>query len=106
ATGVIAAVALMVIPGGQAVMTWKTGAQVAAGIAFGAATIILPSLLDDIVAGVLIDASVFGELAGDAFASGSGVTMSGLAGLGGNAPLRPEQAVAYAGMQNEVIARY
>lgn len=105
--GVIAGVALMLIPGaGQAISAWKTGYQVGVGITLGAATIVLPSLLDDIVAGVLIDDSVFGELAGDAYVSGAGVIMSGVAGMGGNAPLKPEQAVAYAGMQNEVIARY
>lgn len=106
-TGVVAGIALMLVPGaGQAFAGWKTGLQVGVGLTLSAATIVLPNLLDDLVAGVLIDDSVFGELAGDAFVSGSGVIMSGVAGFGGNAPLHPDQAVAYMGTQNEVIARY
>jgi hypothetical protein len=75
-------------------------------LAVSAASTILTPILADMVAGILIDDTVFGEKAGDALVSGSGVIMSTVAGLGGNAPLTPEEAVAYTNTQNEVIAQY
>jgi murein DD-endopeptidase MepM/ murein hydrolase activator NlpD len=67
---------------------------------------ILPAMLQDIVAGVLIDDDTVGEAAGDALVSGTGAFMSTLAGRGGNAPLKPADAVAYTQAQTEVLAQY
>lgn len=66
----------------------------------------LPALLEDMVAGVLVDNQTFGEAAGDAIVSGAGSMMSTMAGAGGNAPLHPAQAVAYTNLQRQVIAQY
>ena len=60
-----------------------------------AATYFLPSMLDDIVAGVLVDKTTIAEDAGDALTSGAAGIMSTLAKLGGNAPLTATQATGY-----------
>lgn len=74
--------------------------------AFGVALIYLPALLKDTVAGVVVDSSTVGELAGDAITSGSSGMMGTVASLGGNAPLTIPQAVAYQNLSKKVIAQY
>lgn len=81
-------------------------AQMAAGAGFSVALIMLPAMLQDIVAGVLVDEGTIGEGAGDAITSGSGALMSSLAAVGGNAPLTPAQAVAYNELSQDVASQY
>lgn len=66
----------------------------------------LPSLLQDIVAGVVVDNTTIGDLAGDAITSGSSNMMGSLAKTGGNAPLSVEQAIAYSNLSKQVAAEY
>ena len=70
------------------------------------ASFILPGLLADLVAGVVIDKDTVGEAAGDAITSGSSGLMGEVAAAGGNAPLTPEQAVAYNNLSNNIAAQY
>lgn len=70
------------------------------------AMMVLPGMLADIIAGNLIDENTFGEASGDAITAGAGHLMSQTAGAGGNAPLKPDQAVAYENLHQSVIAQY
>lgn len=85
-------------------------ASLAANVAINAlpdiALAALPYLLQDIVAGVIVDDTTVGDNAGNALISGAGSIMSQAAHYGGNAPLTPEEAVAYDKLNDEVIARY
>lgn len=100
AASLVGGVAMLFVPG---VNFTKVGIQVASQAAFSVGMMILPELLKDIVAGTVADSHTKGEASGNAITSGSGFMMSELAGEGGNAPLTPDQAVAYDGLQNEVI---
>lgn len=102
----LAGIALMIIPGAQTIEAGKIVGQVAFAAATLAATIVLPALLSDIVAGVLVDKNTAGEGAGNAIASGSSAMMGDVAAGGGNAPLTPDQAVAYQNVQNTTLAQY
>lgn len=93
-------------PIGWGVLASQAVQSVAITAAISVARSVLTPMLADMVAGVLVDDTTFGEKSGDAIVSGSGVIMSKLAGAGGNAPLKPEQAVAYTNIQNEVLAQY
>jgi len=84
----------------------KLALQAAQSIAIGVAISFLPALLQDIVAGVLVDKTTIGEDAGDAVTSGASGIMSTAASTGGNAPLTPTQAVAYNGLTQEIAAQY
>ncbi|NTW61147.1 hypothetical protein HGB24_00480 [Candidatus Saccharibacteria bacterium] len=106
AGSIIAGVAMFFLPGGAVAMTLKDIAQGAAGVAFAAAEFILPAMLQDIVAGVLVDESTVGELAGEAISSGAAVLMGNLAKSGGNAPLSPDQAKEYSEIAREINAQY
>lgn len=66
----------------------------------------LPNLLQDIVAGVVIDSNTVGGQSGNAIVSGAGQLMSSLAQVGGNSPLTPDQAVAYNDLSNQVAKTY
>ena len=74
------------------------------GITLG--EVFLPNLLKDIVAGNLIDKYTVGAYAGDAITSGASGIMGTSAKFGGNAPLTPDQAVAYNSLSNNIIAKY
>jgi len=80
--------------------------KIVGAAAFSVALIYLPALLKDAVAGVVVDSSTVGELAGDAITSGSSGMMGTVASLGGNAPLTIPQAVAYQNLSKKVIAQY
>lgn len=77
-----------------------------AGAGIGLAEIFLPSLLKDIVAGKIIDKYTVGADAGNAIVSGASGIMGTTAKYGGNAPLTPEQAVAYYKLSDSVLADY
>lgn len=99
--------AVWLIPGGgQAISGTRVAVQVGIGLITFAAMAVLPSMIADLIAGNLVDKNTVGEQAGNAFVSGSGYMMSGLAAAGGNAPLTPEQAVAYTKFNDSVIAKY
>lgn len=102
----LAGVALMIIPGTQAIEASKIAGQIALAAVTTAATIILPSLLADIVAGVLVDNNTAGEAAGNAITAGASNMMSTTAAAGGNAPLTPDEAVAYQSDQATTLAQY
>jgi len=80
--------------------------QVAQSIAIGVAIAYIPALLQDIIAGVLVDKTTVGEDAGDALTSGASGIMSTAASTGGNAPLTPTQAVAYNGLTQDIASQY
>ena len=102
---VIAGVGLAILSGGVSITFGAVVQGVAAGVIIVAASY-LPALLQDIVAGTLIDDNTVGHLAGDAITSGAGTMMGTTAALGGNAPLTKEEAQAYQKLSNEVIAQY
>lgn len=87
-------------------IAFKDVAQVIGSIALTAATYVLPAMLQDIIAGVLIDKNTVGELAGNAYASGAGYLMGSTAALGGNAPLTPIQAASYGKLTASVLSEY
>lgn len=91
---------------GGVTVTIGAAIQGAAATAFSAALIYLPSLLKDIVAGVLVDENTVGELAGDAITSGTSGLLGTAAFNGGNAPLTVEQAVAYNKLSQQVAQQY
>ncbi len=99
-------VALFLVPGVNiAVGAWDL-AKVAMGVAFMVALAYLPALLQDIVAGVLVDDTTVGEASGEAITSGASGIMGTSAKTGGNAPLTPAQAVAYNNLSNEIAEQY
>lgn len=77
-----------------------------ASVSLAIGVTMLPSLLQDIIAGVVVDQTTVGELAGDAITSGSSNMMGTLAKGGGNAPLTIDQAVAYNALSQEVAHEY
>jgi hypothetical protein len=101
AASLVGGIAMLFVPG---VGGAKVAVQVAAQAAFSVGMMVLPELLKDIVAGTVADSHTKGEASGNAITSGSGFMMSELAGQGGNAPLSPDQAVAYTGLQDQVLA--
>lgn len=103
----LAGIGIMLIPGANVVYSAKEIAQtVGVGVLFGIATAVLPAMLKDIVAGVLVDGSTLGEAAGDAITSGSSGMMGSVAKAGGNAPLTPQQAVAYSNLSSNIAYQY
>jgi hypothetical protein len=102
----IGGIALMIIPGAQAISAAKIGGQIALAAATFAAEMLLPALLADIIAGKLVDKNTVGEPAGNAIAAGSGGMMSQLALVGGNAPLTKTQAKQMVAVDNEVKLSY
>jgi hypothetical protein len=84
----------------------KIAFQVAVQASLTLATAALPAMLQDIVAGVLVDNTTVGEDAGDAFTSGASGMMGSAASAGGNAPLTPSEAVAYSQLSNNIAALY
>ncbi|MEI6054359.1 MAG: hypothetical protein WCQ49_03275, partial [Candidatus Saccharibacteria bacterium] len=80
--------------------------QTVLGVAAGVATIFLPALLKDIIAGVVVDKDTVGDLAGDAITSGASGLQGASAMMGGNSPLTPEQAVDYQALSESTIAQY
>ncbi len=84
----------------------KIIAQAGIQVAITIATASIPAMLQDIVAGVLVDETTVGEEAGDALTSGSSGIMGTVAAKGGNAPLTPEQAVAYNNLSSNVAYQY
>jgi murein DD-endopeptidase MepM/ murein hydrolase activator NlpD len=91
-------------PVGWGVELAKLAGSAAVMQAVSAARSVFTPMLADMIAGVLVDNNTFGEAAGDALVSGAGSMMSSLAGMGGNAPLHPDEAVAYTNLQNKVLA--
>lgn len=80
--------------------------KIALTAALELATAFLPALLDDIVAGVLVDSTTVGEDAGDAATSGTSGIMGTVAKFGGNAPITPTQAVKYDSIKEDIAAKY
>lgn len=83
------------------------GAAIGFGLSLGlsVAQNALTPMFIDMATGILINDTTFGEKAGDALISGSGYIMSTMAGAGGNAPLSPQDAVAYKNVQDQVLAQ-
>lgn len=102
----IGGVAIMLVPGVDVAFAAKDVLQAAAAIAFNLAASAAPALLQDIVAGLLVDKTTVGEAAGDAITSGASGIMSTTAANGGNAPLTPDQAVAYNDLSNKIANQY
>ncbi|MCX6728166.1 MAG: M15 family metallopeptidase [Candidatus Saccharibacteria bacterium] len=102
----VGGIALFLIPGAQPAIGAWDAIKAAAGIALNVAMSYAPALLQDIVAGVLVDKTTVGEAAGDAITSGSSGIMSTAAKTGGNAPLTPSQAVAYSNLSSDIAAQY
>lgn len=104
AGSLIGGIALAIFSGGT-----FTGAQLAGqGLLAGAviaATIILPKMLSDMIAGNVTE-GIVGEDAGDAITSGAGSMMGSTANSGGNSVLTKEQALAYNNLQQETIMAY
>lgn len=103
---IVVGVGMFFVPGANIAWGWKQTAQVALVGSLYIAAMFLPAMLKDIVAGILVDKNTVGEAAGDALTSGASGIMSNAAKAGGNAPLTPEQAVAYNNLRTEVIAQY
>lgn len=99
-------IALMIIPGGQAIEAAKIASQVAFTAATFAAQILLPSMLADMAAGKLVDQNTFGEAAGNALTSGTGKIMADASLGGGNAPLKVAQAQNLTALNNQVQEEY
>lgn len=106
AGSLVVGIGLMFIPGPNAVRVADIAKNVVVSGVIAVAISLLPSLLQDIVAGILIDDTTVGEAAGDAITSGASGMMGNLAKSGGNAPLTPEQAVAYNNLTTSVLADY
>ncbi|MEI6228496.1 MAG: M15 family metallopeptidase [Candidatus Saccharibacteria bacterium] len=104
--GSAAAGIALLIAGGPVTITAKTAINAAVQIAFGVALTVLPALLADLVAGVVVDKTTVGENVGDAITSGAGNALGTVAKTGGNGPLSPDQAAAYQNTTNEVLAMY
>lgn len=102
----IGGLALMIIPGGQALSAAKIGGQLLFAAVTFAAQMLLPALLADIIAGKLVDKNTVGEAAGNAITAGSGVIMSDMALTGGNAPLTRDQAKQMVSVNEEVRLSY
>lgn len=102
----LAGVALMLIPGAQGVEVSKLALQGVEAAAMMTASTVLPAMLADMISGVLVDQNTVGEAAGNALTSGASNMMSTTAAAGGNAPLHPDQAVAYETDQNNILAQY
>lgn len=80
-------------------------AKIALTTSLELATAFLPALLDDIVAGVLVDSTTVGEDAGDAAISGASGLMGTVAKFGGNAPITPAQAVKYDSIKEDIATK-
>jgi|GEM_PF-792333 len=102
----IIGVALFFVPGVNVAVGALDIAKAAAGVGIQVAIAYLPALLQDIVAGVLVDKTTVGEAAGEAITSGASGVMGTTANTGGNAPLTPDQAVAYGNLSNQIAAQY
>jgi hypothetical protein len=96
----------IIAAGAPITVTGKMILQGAATAAVYVAVAYLPALLADIVAGVVVDDSTVGHLAGDAITSGSSAMMGKLSSAGGNAPLTVDQAIAHANLSNKVASEY
>jgi hypothetical protein len=106
AGSIVGGIGLMLIPGvGQMAFSAKTVLQAGTQIAFSAAMILLPNLLKDVVAGN-VTKGISGADAGDAYSSGSGGMMSGLANAGGNSAMTKADALAYNDLQTQTVAYY
>jgi hypothetical protein len=103
AGSLIVGIASLFVPGVNVGMAAKSAV---AAVAFSVAIAAIPAMLQDIVAGVLVDESTVGELAGDALTSGSSGLMGSVASAGGNAPMTPDQAVSYSNLSKEIAAQY
>jgi len=102
----IVGIALMIIPGSDIAMGAKDVAQAALALTLSLAATALPAMLQDIIAGVLVDKTTVGEASGEAITSGASGMMGTTANTGGNAPLTPTQAVAYNNLSTNVAAQY
>lgn len=104
----VAGVALMLIPGVNVVWSVKTAVVAAGNVAFELALAYLPALLQDKVAGKLVDPDdpPVGEEAGNILAAGGGELAGRTAQFGGNAPMTIDQAVSYERLRGQVQAAY
>ena len=106
AGSMVIGIGTMFIPGAGAIRWGNVAKNVVISGSIMIAISVLPALLQDIVAGVLVDETTVGEAAGDAITSGASGMMGSLAKGGGNAPLHPEEAVAYNNLTSSVLADY
>jgi hypothetical protein len=67
---------------------------------------LIPSLLADMAAGVVIDGTTVGDNAGHALTSGAGSLLGKVAMAGANAPLTPTQSVEYQTLSAHIAAQY
>lgn len=104
-TSILAGVLLTIFTGGVGKVIQESAESAVIAVAMTAVGTVLMGYLQDIMAGVLVDGNTFGEATGDAITSGTGALLSGVAGVGGNAPLKPEQAVAFSRTQKEILAQ-
>ena len=106
AGSLVVGIGTMLIPGANTVRFSSLAKDALMSAGIGIALAVLPALLQDIIAGVLVDKTTVGEAAGDAITSGASGMMGNLAKSGGNAPLTPEQAVAYSNLNKSIVAEY
>ena len=104
AGSLIGGIALSIVSGGTFTAAQIAGQAAIAGLII-AATIILPKMLSDIVAGNVTE-GIVGEDAGDAITSGAGSVMGSSANGGGNSILTKDQALAYNNLQEDTILAY
>lgn len=106
--GLAAGIALMLIPGVNVAWSAKTAVVAAGNVALELAIAFLPALLQDIVAGTIVDPAdpPVGEDAGNLAASGAAQLAGTTAQYGGNAPMTHEQAVAFEYLRGEITAAY
>lgn len=102
----IIGIGLFLVPGVNVAITAKDIASAIPQALLYVAAMALPSMLKDVVAGVLVDKNTVGEAAGDAYTSGASGMMGDVAKTGGNAPLTPAQAVAYNDLSNNIAQQY
>lgn len=102
----IAGIGLLLFPGTQEIRIGQMVKDSVMSAAISIAISFVPRMLQDIIAGVLVDKTTVGEASGDAIVSGASGMMGTAANMGGNAPLTPSQAVAYNNLSKNVIAQY
>ena len=67
---------------------------------------ILPAMIGEMLAGQIVGDNTYGERAGNLITSGSGGMLSKVASNGGNSILSKKDAMAYMGIQKQVLASY
>jgi endonuclease/exonuclease/phosphatase family metal-dependent hydrolase len=84
----------------------KLGIQAAMAPVLAVASMFLPAMIGDILAGNLVDKNTYGEATGNIITAGTGGMLSKVASSGGNAIMHPSDAKSYMQLQNTVLAQY